>query len=94
MTGTNGFRMSPDQPLVSAFAAAVQAVTGKSAEFRVPVGASDARFLSDSGTQIVIFGPGDDREGHAANESVTEADLIAAGAIQLDVVRQLLGVAA
>jgi len=94
MTGTNGFRMSPDQPLVSAFAAAVQAVTGKRAEFRVPVGASDARFLSDSGTQIVIFGPGDDREGHAANESVTEADLVAAGAIQLDVVRQLLGVAA
>ncbi len=94
MTGTNGFRMSPDQPLVSAFAAAVHAITGTSAEFRVPVGASDARFLSDSGTQIVIFGPGDDREGHAANESVTEADLVAAGAIQLEVVRHLLGVAA
>lgn len=91
MTGTNGFRMSPDQPLVRAFADAVKSVTGKEAKFRVPVGASDARFLSDSGTQIVIFGPGDDHEGHAANESVAEAALVEAGAIQLKVVRELLG---
>lgn len=94
MTGTNGFRMSPDQPLVRAFADAVKSVTGKVAEFRVPVGASDARFLSDSGTQIVIFGPGDDHEGHAANESVTEATLAEAGAIQFKVVRELLGLSA
>ena len=94
MTGTNGFRMSPDQPLVRAFADAVQSVTGQAAEFRVPVGASDARFLSDSGTQIVIFGPGDDREGHAANESVAQAALLEAGAIQLKVVQELLGLSA
>jgi succinyl-diaminopimelate desuccinylase len=91
MTGTNGFRMSPDQPLVAAFSAAVQDATGRAAEFRVPVGASDARFLSDSGAQIVIFGPGDDRQGHAANEAIDEAELVAACAIQRAVVRKLLG---
>ena len=94
ITGTNGFRMSPDQPLVRAFGDAVQGITGKAAEFRVPIGASDARFLSDSGAQIVIFGPGDDREGHAANESLDEGELDAACRIQLAVVRELLGVAA
>ena len=92
ITGTNGFRMSPDQPLVRAFGDAVKSITGKAAEFRVPVGASDARFLSDSGAQIVIFGPGDDREGHAANESLNQHELDAACQIQLRVVRELLGV--
>ncbi len=91
MTGTNGFRMSPDQPLVAAFAAAVQKATGRAAEFRVPVGASDARFLSDSGAQIVIFGPGDDRQGHAANETIDETELLGACEIQREVVRELLG---
>jgi acetylornithine deacetylase/succinyl-diaminopimelate desuccinylase-like protein len=57
----------------------------------VPVGASDARFLSDSGAQIVIFGPGDDRQGHSANETVLESELEAACAIQYAVVRRLLG---
>ena len=94
ITGTNGFRMSPDQPLVRAFGDAVQGITGKAAEFRVPVGASDARFLSDSGAQIVIFGPGDDREGHAANESLSEGELATACDIQLQVVRDLLGAGA
>lgn len=94
ITGTNGFRMAPTQPLVRAFAAAVEAGSGRAAEFRVPVGASDARFLSDSGAQIVIFGPGDDREGHAANESIAEAELVESCAIQHAVVRELLGVAA
>jgi acetylornithine deacetylase/succinyl-diaminopimelate desuccinylase family protein len=91
MTGTNGFRMSPDQPLVAAFGAALQKATGRAPEFRVPVGASDARFLSDSGAQIVIFGPGDDRQGHAANEAIDEAELMGACEIQLEVVRELLG---
>ena len=94
LTGTNGFRMSRDQPLVRAFAGAVETVSGRAAEFRVPVGASDARFLSDSGAQIVIFGPGDDREGHAANESVLEAELIAACEIQWAAARALLGIPA
>jgi acetylornithine deacetylase/succinyl-diaminopimelate desuccinylase-like protein len=91
MTGTNGFRMSPDQPLVAAFGAAVQKATGRAPEFRVPVGASDARFLSDSGAQIVIFGPGDDHQGHAANEAIDETELMGACEIQLEVVRELLG---
>lgn len=94
MTGTHGFRMSPRQPLVHAFGEAVRKVTGRAPEFRVPVGASDARFLSESGAQIVIFGPGDDRQGHAANETVEESALIEACAIQHEVVRDLLGVKA
>ncbi len=94
ITGTNGFRMSQEQPLVRAFADAVHHVTGIAAQFRVPVGASDARFLSDSGAQIVIFGPGDDRQGHAVNETVEEGALVEACAIQYEVVNQLLGVKA
>ncbi len=91
ITGTEGFRMSPEQPLVRAFGAAVKAVTRRAPEFRVPVGASDARFLSGGGAQIVIFGPGDEREGHAANETVEESSLTDACAIQHAVVRELLG---
>ena len=94
LTGTNGFRMSPEQPLVRGFCDAVTEVTGRAAEFRVPIGASDARFFAASGMQIVIFGPGDGHEGHAANESIDERDLVDACAIQYAVIRRVLGVRA
>jgi acetylornithine deacetylase/succinyl-diaminopimelate desuccinylase-like protein len=93
ITGTDGFRMSPGQPLVAAFSAAVREATGEDACFVTPVGASDARFLAAGGAQIVIFGPGDDRQGHAANESMNEAQLVAACAIQRGVARRVLGLA-
>lgn len=92
LTGTKGFHMSPDQPLVRGFAEAIAAVTGRAAELRLPIGASDARFLAASGVQIVIFGPGDGSEGHAANESIDERELVEACAIEYAVIRQLLGV--
>jgi acetylornithine deacetylase/succinyl-diaminopimelate desuccinylase-like protein len=93
ITGTNGFRMSPTQPLVAAFSEAVREATGGDAAFVTPIGASDARFLASGGAQIVIFGPGDDRQGHAANESMDEAQLLAACAIQRSVAHRVLGLA-
>ncbi|MEO7403711.1 MAG: M20/M25/M40 family metallo-hydrolase [Burkholderiales bacterium] len=94
VTGTNGFRMSPDQPLVRGFADAISGVTGRAAEIRVPIGASDARFLAASGVQIVIFGPGDGHQGHAANEAIDERELVEACEIQYAVIRKSLGVKA
>jgi acetylornithine deacetylase/succinyl-diaminopimelate desuccinylase-like protein len=93
ITGTDGFRMSPDQPLVAAFSAAVREATGGDAAFVTPIGASDARFLASGGAQIVIFGPGDDRQGHAADETMSEAQLVAACAIQRGVACRVLGLA-
>ena len=94
ITGTNGFRMSPDQALVAAFSQAVQETTGNAAAFVTPIGASDARFLAAGGAQIVIFGPGDDRQGHTANEAMNETQLLEACAIQRGVVERILGLAA
>lgn len=94
ITGTNGFRMSPEQALVAAFRQAVQDATGQAAVFVTPIGASDARFLAAGGAQIVIFGPGDDRQGHAANETMDEMQLLDACAIQRGVVERVVGLAA
>ena len=45
----------------------------------------------DDGIEIINFGPGSGAQGHAANESVPIAQMVEAAAIQLDVVRRLVG---
>lgn len=43
------------------------------------------------GAEIVIFGPGDDRPGHAANEAIEEAQLIEACAIRRGLAEPIVG---
>jgi acetylornithine deacetylase/succinyl-diaminopimelate desuccinylase family protein len=91
LTGTNGFAASADALLVGAFAAACERRTGAAPGFIVPIGASDARYFADDPVEILVTGPGDDKDGHAANESVSIAELVDAAHIHLDAVQRLLG---
>ncbi len=91
LTGTNGFAAPQGARVVSAFAESYRARMGHTAKFIIPAGASDGRYFSDAGIEILVTGPGDGAEGHAANESIGEADLVAAAHIQLGAVERLLG---
>lgn len=91
LTGTNGFAANAEARLVGAFATACEQRTGAAPGFIVPIGASDARYFADDAVEILVTGPGDDKDGHAANESVSIAELVDAAHIHLAAVRQLLG---
>lgn len=91
LTGTNGFSAPQDGPLVSAFSAAIEDVTGKAARFVDSVGAFDGRFFADDGIEIVNFGPGEGSEGHKSNESLPADQLADSARIQLRMVENLLG---
>jgi acetylornithine deacetylase/succinyl-diaminopimelate desuccinylase family protein len=91
-TGTNGFAARRDAPLVRAFADAYAAHRSERAGFIIPVGASDARYFADDGIEILVTGPGDGAQGHAANETMSIAQLVDAAHIHLGAAAQLLGV--
>jgi acetylornithine deacetylase/succinyl-diaminopimelate desuccinylase family protein len=91
ITGTNGFRMSPDEPCVRAFAEAVATVTGAPARFLESVGVYDGRYFADDGIEILDLGPGEGGQGHSPNESVSIAMLEQSAAIHLRAVASLLG---
>ncbi len=93
ITGTNGFAARRESSLVAAFSAAYSTRHGNPPRFVIPVGASDARFFADDKIEILVTGPGDGREGHAANESVAIRDLVDAAHIHLGAVERLLPLA-
>jgi len=92
-TGTNGFAARRDSRLVAAFTAAYSTRAGAQPRFIIPIGASDARFFADDGIEILVTGPGEGSEGHAANESVTIRDLVDAAHIHLGAVERLVPLA-
>ena len=91
LTGTNGFFAPENGAAVGAFEAAVKAKTGRKVKFLNATGVSDGRYYADDGIEIINFGPGSGAQGHAANESVPIAGMVEAVAIQMDVVKRLLG---
>jgi len=93
ITGTNGFAARRDSRLVGAFSEAYSTRTGSPPRFVIPIGASDARFFADDGIEILVTGPGEGSEGHAANESVTIRDLVDAAHIHVGAVERLLPLA-
>ena len=93
VTGTNGFAPPADGPAIAAFHRAIGRITGAPPRPILAVGASDGRYFADDGIEILTFGPGNARDGHAANESVPLADLAPCARIQLAVVEDLLGLA-
>ncbi len=82
-----GARFAPssvaaDHPLVAGLAAAAEAVTGRRpAAVGVPYGCDMRLFVGVGGTPCVVFGPGDVRLAHAADESVPLAEVEACAAI-------------
>jgi acetylornithine deacetylase len=64
-------RVASDHPLPTGLAAVVEEVTGRRpALLGEPYGADMQMFVNVGGTPCVIFGPGDVRVAHSADESV------------------------
>ncbi len=65
-----------DHPIVEAVAGAYREAVGEEPVYEGMTYASDARLLIDVGeTPTIVFGPGDVREAHSANESVSLEDI-------------------
>ncbi|MDQ3785470.1 MAG: M20 family metallopeptidase [Actinomycetota bacterium] len=71
----DSFEVPEDSPVVTSVAASVADATGAPAELMGFRGASDARFLFESGADVVVCGPGDIRVAHTAHESIDLAEL-------------------
>ncbi len=71
----DSFEVPEDSPVVKGVAASIADATGAPAELIGFRGASDARFLFESGADVVVCGPGDIRVAHTAHESIDLAEL-------------------
>jgi len=69
---------SPDDPLVRSAAQALQDVCGKHHRLAGYVQTSDGRWFARDGIPIIIFGPSDPAVAHAADEYVTQEQLVEA----------------
>ncbi len=70
-------RIRADHPLPVSLAAAVTDVLGRTPEFHGEPYGADMRLLVDHGaTPTVIFGPGDKRLAHSANEWVSATEVV------------------
>ncbi len=70
-------RIPADHPLPVSLAAAVSDVLGRTPEFHGEPYGADMRLLVDHGaTPTVIFGPGDKRLAHSANEWVSTTEVV------------------
>jgi len=68
--------VEPGHPIVEAVAGAYRDAVGGEPVYEGMTYASDARLLIDvGGTPTIVFGPGDVRDAHSANESVSLEDL-------------------
>jgi acetylornithine deacetylase/succinyl-diaminopimelate desuccinylase family protein len=68
--GATPFEVAEDAPLVTEMVGALTEAIGRPAEIIGFRGASDARFLRDTGADVVVCGPGDIAVAHTARESV------------------------
>ena len=64
------FEIEETAPVVTTMVAAVAEVTGSPAEIIGFRGTSDARFLAETGADVIVFGPGDITLAHTARESI------------------------
>jgi acetylornithine deacetylase/succinyl-diaminopimelate desuccinylase-like protein len=69
------FEIDEDAPLVQEMVGALSEANGRPAEIIGFRGASDARFLRDTGADVVVCGPGDIAVAHTARESIELAEL-------------------
>jgi acetylornithine deacetylase len=85
-------RVSSDHPLPAGLAAIAEAVTGRRPELLgVPYGADMRLFIDAGETPCVMFGPGDVRLAHAADERVPLAEVEACARVLAAWVVQELG---
>jgi succinyl-diaminopimelate desuccinylase len=75
MFESNPFEVPRDSAIVRGISGAVEDVAGRPAELVGFRGASDARFLFEAGSDVVLCGPGDIALAHTARESIDLAEL-------------------
>lgn len=85
------YEVAADAPVVTAAAAAVTEVTGAIAQLIGFRGASDARFIADTGADVIVLGPGDIALAHTARESLELAELERCAAAYALTFAKLLG---
>jgi succinyl-diaminopimelate desuccinylase len=85
------FEVDPEAELVRECSAAVAEATGKGAELAGFRGASDARFLAEAGTDVIVLGPGDIALAHTAQESVDLREVETAALVYALSFTKLLG---
>ena len=91
LTGTPGFKAGADGAGLNAFRVAIEAETGRPAQYLNAMGVGDGRYFARDGIEIINFGPGDGAAGHAANECLSIDELITAAAILARATGELLG---
>ncbi len=74
------FEVPEDATVVTEVHGALTETLGRPAEIIGFRGASDARFLRDTGADVVVCGPGDIAVAHTAHEAI-DLDELATGAI-------------
>jgi acetylornithine deacetylase/succinyl-diaminopimelate desuccinylase family protein len=80
MFNADPFEIPEESPVVQTVLAAVGDATGEEPVLMGFRGASDARFIADTGADVVLCGPGDIALAHTARESV-ELPEVATGAV-------------
>ena len=77
--------IAPDHPLPKAIAAAAERVTGRRpALVGVPYGADMRLFVNEGNTPCVMYGPGDVRLAHAADERVPLEEVVICARVLCD----------
>lgn len=69
------FEVAADAPVVAAAVEATRVVTGSDVDVIGFRGASDARFLFETGCDVIVWGPGDITLAHTAHESIDLVEL-------------------
>lgn len=83
----------PDHPLPRGLTAAAERVTGRRpAAIGVPYGADMRLFVNEGDTPCVMYGPGDVRHAHAADEHVPFAEVVTCARVLAEWVTQELSV--
>ena len=86
------FLTPENEPVVQATLAAVEEVVGTRPEIRGKAGCTDASHIFHKGAvPTVIFGPGNEKLAHKADECVEIKKLVAAVPIFLSIFHKLLG---
>lgn len=70
------FEVSESSEIVTTVTGAVEEATGAPATIMGFRGASDARFFSQHGAEVVVWGPGDITVAHTAHESIDIDELV------------------
>lgn len=82
--------VSPEDPVVRALVSVIREVTGSQPKLIGIGGATVAKHCISHGIPTAVFGPGDSKEAHAANESVSIDSLIKAAKIYALTILNLL----